>query len=96
MSAPTNRPWYVIVGVVADVKQDSLAINQPDAVYLSTEQTWFADDTLSFVIRTVATRPCSPPPSKTPSGPSTMISPSSASPLWTPCSPSLTRNGALS
>ena len=49
---PTNRPWYVIVGVVADVKQDSLAVNQPDAVYLSTEQTWFADDTLSFVIRT--------------------------------------------
>jgi putative ABC transport system permease protein len=49
---PTNRPWYVIVGVVADVKQDSLTVNQPDAVYLSTEQTWFADDTLSFVIRT--------------------------------------------
>jgi putative ABC transport system permease protein len=37
---------------VADVKQTSLAINQADAVYLTTEQTWFADDTLSFVIRT--------------------------------------------
>jgi putative ABC transport system permease protein len=48
---PDDRPWYVVVGVVGDVKQTSLAINEPDAVYLSTEQTWFADDTLSFVIR---------------------------------------------
>jgi ABC-type antimicrobial peptide transport system permease subunit len=37
---------------VGDVKQTSLAIDEPDAAYLSTEQTWFADDTLSFVIRT--------------------------------------------
>lgn len=49
---PTNRPWYTVVGVVGNVKQSSLAIDEPDAVYLSTEQTWFADDTLSFVIRT--------------------------------------------
>jgi putative ABC transport system permease protein len=49
---PRDRPWYTVVGVVADVKQTSLAINQADAVYLTTEQTWFADDTLSFVIRT--------------------------------------------
>jgi len=49
---PRERPWYTVVGVVADVKQTSLAINQADAVYLSIEQTWFADDTLSFVIRT--------------------------------------------
>lgn len=49
---PRNRPWYTVVGVVGDVKQTSLAIDQEDAVYLSTEQTWFADDTLSFVIRT--------------------------------------------
>jgi putative ABC transport system permease protein len=49
---PTDRPWYTVVGVVGDVKQDSLAVDQPNAVYLSTEQTWFADDTLSFVIRT--------------------------------------------
>jgi putative ABC transport system permease protein len=48
---PRDRPWYTIVGVVGDVKQTSLAINQSDAVYLSTDQTWFADDTLSFVIR---------------------------------------------
>ncbi len=48
---PTDQPWFTIVGVVADVKQTSLAIATPDAVYLSTEQTWFADDTLSFVVR---------------------------------------------
>ena len=49
---PRDRPWYSIVGIVGDVKQTSLAINQPDAVYISTEQSWFPDDTLSFVIRT--------------------------------------------
>jgi putative ABC transport system permease protein len=49
---PWDRPWYIVVGVVGDVKQTSLAIDEPDAAYLSTEQTWFADDTLSFVIRT--------------------------------------------
>jgi putative ABC transport system permease protein len=48
---PTNRPWYTVVGVVGDIKQTSLAIHDEDAVYLSTRQTWFADDTLSFVIR---------------------------------------------
>jgi len=48
---PTDRPWYSVVGVVGDVKQTSLAINEPDAVYLSTEQTWFADEALSFVVR---------------------------------------------
>jgi putative ABC transport system permease protein len=48
---PRDRPWYTIVGVVGDVKQTSLALDDEDAVYLSTEQTWFADDTLSFVVR---------------------------------------------
>jgi putative ABC transport system permease protein len=48
---PRNRPWYSVVGVVGDVKQTSLSIDQEDAVYISTRQTWFADDTLSFVIR---------------------------------------------
>jgi putative ABC transport system permease protein len=49
---PRNLPWYTVVGVVGDVKQTSLSLDQKDAVYLSTDQTWFADDTLSFVIRT--------------------------------------------
>jgi putative ABC transport system permease protein len=48
---PRDRPWYTIVGVIGDVKQTSLAIDNDHAVYLSTRQTWFADDTLSFVIR---------------------------------------------
>lgn len=48
---PPNRPWYTVVGVVADVKQTSLAMNDPDAVYLDTRQTWFADESLSFVVR---------------------------------------------
>jgi putative ABC transport system permease protein len=38
--------------VAGDVKQTSLAIDQLDAVYLSTEQTWVADDSMSFLIRT--------------------------------------------
>ncbi|HKF50262.1 MAG TPA: ABC transporter permease [Terracidiphilus sp.] len=49
---PRNRPWYTVVGVVGNVKQTSLAIDQDDAVYIPARQTWFADDTLSFVIRT--------------------------------------------
>jgi len=48
---PRDRPWYTVVGVVGDVKQASLALNEPDAVYLSTAQTWFADDTLSLVVK---------------------------------------------
>ena len=49
---PPDRPWYTVVGVVGDIKQSSLAASDPAAVYLSTRQTWFADETLSFVIRT--------------------------------------------
>jgi len=48
---PPDRPWYTVVGVVADVKQSSLAINDADAVYLDTRQTWFADESLSFLVR---------------------------------------------
>jgi putative ABC transport system permease protein len=49
---PTDRPWYTVVGVVGDVKQTSLAVDRPDAVYIPTTQTWFADDVLSLVVRT--------------------------------------------
>jgi putative ABC transport system permease protein len=49
---PTARPWYTVVGIVGDVKQTSLAVDQPDAVYIPTLQSWFADDTLSLVVRT--------------------------------------------
>jgi putative ABC transport system permease protein len=48
---PLNRPWYTIVGVVSDVKQTSLALSQPDAAYITTNQSWFVDDALSLVVR---------------------------------------------
>jgi putative ABC transport system permease protein len=48
---PTNRPWYTIVGVAGDVKQTSLAESQPDAAYITTGQSWFADNPLSLVVR---------------------------------------------
>lgn len=49
---PTDWPWFTVVGIVGDVRQASLALNETDAVYLPTAQSWFADDTLSFVVHT--------------------------------------------
>jgi putative ABC transport system permease protein len=49
---PLDRPWYTVVGVVGDVKQSSLALDEPNAVYLTEAQSWFADDTMSVVVRT--------------------------------------------
>jgi putative ABC transport system permease protein len=46
-----DSPPYTIVGVVGDVKQVSLALNQADAVYITTAQWRFADDALSLVVR---------------------------------------------
>ena len=48
---PADRPWYTIVGVVGDVKQASLAATQSDAVYITPEQGWFADNAMSLVVR---------------------------------------------
>jgi putative ABC transport system permease protein len=48
---PQDRPWFTVVGVVDDVTQASLDLNHPFAVYISTEQSWFADEALSFVVR---------------------------------------------
>ena len=48
---PLNRPWYTIVGVVGDVKQTSLAESQPDAAYITTAQSWSADNSMSLVVR---------------------------------------------
>jgi putative ABC transport system permease protein len=48
---PTDRPWYTVVGVVGNVKQNSLVANEPNAVYLTEAQSWFADDTMSVVVR---------------------------------------------
>lgn len=49
---PTDRPWYTVVGIVGDIRQASLELNPDFAVYIPVQQSWFADDTLSFVIRT--------------------------------------------
>jgi putative ABC transport system permease protein len=48
---PTNRPWFTIVGLVGDVKQASLAVSQPEAVYITTTQSWFVDRAQSLVVR---------------------------------------------
>lgn len=49
---PTDRPWFIIVGVVGDVKQTSLAESDPRAVYITPAQSWFVDDAMSLVVRT--------------------------------------------
>jgi putative ABC transport system permease protein len=50
---PNDGPWNTVVGVVGNVKQTSLAVNQPDAVYITTSQ-WrpFVDRALWLVVRT--------------------------------------------
>src|SRR5207237_6549199 len=47
---PTDRPWYTVVGVVGDVKQVSLAVNQPDAVYIPTTQSWSVEGVQSLIV----------------------------------------------
>ncbi len=47
-----NWPWYTVVGVVGDVKQASLIASEPDAVYITPEQSWFADEAMSLVVHT--------------------------------------------
>jgi putative ABC transport system permease protein len=49
---PTEYPWFTVVGVVGDVRQSSLALDDADAVYLPESQTWFADDAVSYAVRT--------------------------------------------
>ena len=48
---PIDGPPYTIVGVVADVKQLSLAANNSFAVYIPAQQWRFMDQTMSLVIR---------------------------------------------
>lgn len=46
---------YEIVGVVGDVRQMSLALSEPDAVYMSGAQWPFTDNAMSLVVRSRAT-----------------------------------------
>jgi putative ABC transport system permease protein len=48
---PNEGPWDMVVGVVGDVKQTSLAVNQPDAAYITTAQWRFAEKAMSLVVR---------------------------------------------
>ena len=47
-----DKPWATIVGVVGDVKQQSLAVGAEDAFYVPTTQWPWADEVLSLVVRT--------------------------------------------
>jgi len=47
-----DRPWATIVGVLGNVKQQSLAVGDEDAFYISTAQWAWADDAQSLVLRT--------------------------------------------
>jgi putative ABC transport system permease protein len=48
---PNDRVWEIIVGVVGDVKQTSLAASQGNAIYIPTTQWSWADRVLSLVVR---------------------------------------------
>ncbi len=52
MGGPSDRPWDVIVGVVGDVKQLSLATTQTNAVYATTAQWIWADQAQWLIVRT--------------------------------------------
>jgi putative ABC transport system permease protein len=47
-----DKPWATIVGVVGDVKQLSLGLEQPDAFYTTPAQWAWVDNTQSVVVRT--------------------------------------------
>lgn len=48
----THGPWNVVVGVVGDVKQVSLALGEPDAFYVASGEWSWVDDVQSLVVRT--------------------------------------------
>jgi putative ABC transport system permease protein len=47
-----DRPWATVVGVLGNVKQQSLAVDDTDAFYVSTKHWAWADDVESLVVRT--------------------------------------------
>jgi putative ABC transport system permease protein len=44
---------FTIVGVAGNVRQASLAATDADAVYLSVDQTWYPETTMSYVVRAI-------------------------------------------
>jgi putative ABC transport system permease protein len=63
-----NRPWDIIVGVVGDVKQASLALSPPDAFYVAMRQWSWVDNVETLVVRT--------------SGDAAALAPSVRSAIW--------------
>jgi putative ABC transport system permease protein len=57
-----DRPWDVVVGVVGDVKQQSLELGQTEAFYVAMGRWWWVDNVQSLVVRT-ATDPAALVPS---------------------------------
>ncbi len=51
LSIGPPEPLYSVVGVVGDVKQLSLALDDADAVYVTSAQWQFADDVMTVVVR---------------------------------------------
>jgi|SRR5579859_379665 len=51
VGGPSTSAMFTVVGVVGDVKQLSLSLNDTDAVYTTTTQWHWADSTLSLVVR---------------------------------------------
>ena len=47
-----DKPWATIVGVVGNVKQESLGMGDEDAFYISTKQWAWVDNAQSLVVRT--------------------------------------------
>lgn len=47
-----GSPWSTIVGVVGDVRQLSLELKSEDAVYLPSSRWYWAETTMSLVVRT--------------------------------------------
>jgi putative ABC transport system permease protein len=47
-----GSPWSTIVGVVGDVRQLSLELNSEDAVYVPSSRWYWAETTMSLVVRT--------------------------------------------
>lgn len=51
-SGRADRPWATIVGVVGNVKQESLAVGEEDAFYTTTAQWAWTDKQQTLVVRT--------------------------------------------
>ena len=50
----SDTPWFTVVGIVADVKQTSLDVDDAEAVYVTPSQWHFADPAMWLVVRSTA------------------------------------------